>query len=320
MIGTIMANKNWYICVKKLRYVSIGIRNTHTRYVCLFYPVCFVSDSLLYAVSNFEGSDLDPVEGFDFESLASDSDLTSVNSLLNQKSKRCIEKHTKNRRKYLLNSGQEYVSTKGKIKTEKKLGLVCSNTCYLKCYKIFDTNIRQKIFRNFWNLGDHAKQWEYINKFSEKVNKRRITVDYPSRRKYTKKYYLPLLSNGSDQFSSDESVQVCQKTFLNTLSITQRMVNTAHNKLNQDGITLPDGRGKHLNHHVVRTPEMVKSVSDHVASLRSDLSHNNLSMKEMFCLYKEWDQLKNYGDKAHTLRQYSDLAKEHFKKGQELNR
>lgn len=64
---------------------------------------------------------------------------------------------------------------------------------------------------------------------------------------------------------------------------------------------------------------MIKSVCDHVALFQPVESHytrkncsklylsNDLNMNKMFALYKEWDQLVSYDNKATTLRQYRDV-------------
>lgn len=144
------------------------------------------------------------------------------------KKKRCEEKWIDNIRKNILNSGQKYITRKGKRKAEKKLRPVCLQTYKLKWYEKLDTETRQNILTQFWKLSDHVKQWEYINKFSEKNKKRSVTIEGPSRRKFTTKYFLPLPCSSDSTF---EPVQVCLKMFLNTLCITDQFVRSAHSKL-----------------------------------------------------------------------------------------
>ncbi|CAG9579977.1 unnamed protein product [Danaus chrysippus] len=227
---------------------------------------------------------------------------------------KCPENWIDNKRKSLLNSGQQYVSRGGKLKNKKELRPACSTSCKLKCFDKFDTDVRQNIHSNFWQLADHTKQWEFINKFTKKILKKRMTTEGPSRRQFTTKYFLPAPKD--DTFKTE---QVCMKMFLNTFSITDQFVRTAHSKLNQEGITLTDNRGKHAHHPTVVDSEMIKSVCDHVASLQPIESHytrkdnsklyldSNLNMSRMFALYKRWDQLLKYSNQAHTLRQYRDV-------------
>ncbi|XP_022824803.1 uncharacterized protein LOC111355254 [Spodoptera litura] len=227
----------------------------------------------------------------------------------------CPEKWIDNKRKHLLNSGQQYVSRNGNIKNKKELRPVCSSSCKMKCSEKFDTDIRKNIFNKFWELADHTRQWEFINNFTEKNNKKRITTEGPSRRQFTTKYFLPIPADNT----LITRQQVCLKTFLNTFCITDQFVRTAHSKLSQEGITLTDNRGKHSNHPNVVDTAMVKSVCDHVASFQPVESHytrkdttklyldNNLNMNRMFSLYKEWDQFSTYSNPAQTLRQYRDI-------------
>lgn len=119
-------------------------------------------------------------------------------------------------------------------------------------------------------------------------------------------------------------MRVCRITFLNTLSINDRVVRTAHNKLNFEGSTTSDNRGKHKNHPVKINSIVIKSVCDNVTSFQPVESHyirkdstklyldNNLNITKMFSLYKEWDQLNNYEDHALTLRQYRDIINENM--------
>lgn len=73
-----------------------------------------------------------------------------------------------------------------------------------------------------------------------------MTTDGPSRRVFTVKYFLPL-SSGDDS-DSIQRVQVCHNTFTKTLNVSCHFIRTAHNKLNQDGVTEGDRRGKRKNH------------------------------------------------------------------------
>ena len=163
---------------------------------------------------------------------------------LGRKRKRHINEWADVRRKLLTNSGKEYVSRRGKTIRAKSLKPPCPQTCKLKCSGYFTEDIRKNIFHEFWQLSDHTKQWEYINKFTKIINKRRITTEGPSRRKFTKKYYLPLPANDTIY----KAKQVCLKIFCATLAITDRTIRTAHEKLDACGITRSDNRGKHLNH------------------------------------------------------------------------
>lgn len=152
--------------------------------------------------------------------------------------KRCKENWIDVKRKAAVNTGQEYVSRNGKIRHKRVMGPICKSTCKLKCFEFFNESARKNIHSSFWQLADHTKQWEFINKFTQKLNKRRSTTESVSRRQFTIQYFLPTPAETQNQ--PFEPRRVCLKAFLNTLSITDQFVRTAHQKLNQVGITLSD--------------------------------------------------------------------------------
>lgn len=233
-----------------------------------------VTDSPPPGSCNFVNSEWDTLEEIIEEKLTSAWSVTLEQNknatLLKENPRRnrkgCAEKWKKSSRKKLLNSGQEYITSSGKLKTGKKLLPVCRTTCRLKCYNKLDTETRQKIFNQFWKLGDRAKQWEYINKFSKQNTKKSITNQDFSRQRYRVKYYLPLPKDSDEQISTtQETVQVCLKTFLNTLGTSEQIVRTALNKSKQERKTFSDGRGKHQNHKLPsRRPKYVMPALVHL--------------------------------------------------------
>ncbi|CAH0690024.1 unnamed protein product [Spodoptera exigua] len=239
---------------------------------------------------------------------------------LGRKRKRHIKDWVDVRRKTLTNCGLQYVSKKGKIVPAKSMKPPCPLTCKLKCTKDFTDSMRKNIFDQFWQLSDHTKQWEFINKFTKRFDKKRMTTENPSRRKFTTKYYLPLPTDDS----TFETQQVCLKMFCGTLAITDQIIRTAHSKLDSCGITSSDNRGKHLNHPKKIDDEMIRSVCDHVKSFQPVESHytrkntsklyldNSLSFNKMFSMYKDWPELSKYNNTAETERQYRTIVNDHM--------
>lgn len=190
----------------------------------------------------------------------------------------------------------------------------------MKCSDRFTEGIRKIFFNEFWQISDHTKQWEYINKFTKRLEKNRKTTEGPSRRKFTTKYYLPLPVNDSTY----EAQPVCLKMFCATLSITDQTVRTAHEKLDACGITSSDNRGKHQNHPKKVDEEMIRSVCDHVKSFQPVESHytrkntsklyldNSLSFNKMFSMYKDCSELHKYNNTAETERQYRCIVNDHM--------
>lgn len=148
------------------------------------------------------------------------------------------------RRKMLVNSGQSYVSRNGTFRSHRQMGPACPTTCRHMCSTKFNIHIRKNIHREFWKLSDHCKQWEYINKYIERGNVKQYSTGGPSRRKYTIKYFLPMTAE--DDPLSYKRVQVCLKFFINTLSISYKVIRTAISKLDSEGVILTDNRGRHV--------------------------------------------------------------------------
>lgn len=175
----------------------------------------------------------------------------SIHPLVTQKGKityktkkrqRNVEQWIDVRRKLLTNSGKEYISKAGKRVPAKTMKEPCHSGCKLKCSTIFSEKNRKEIFSQFWQLADRPRQWEYINKFTRKVQTKRTKTDGSSKRTCTVKYYLPLFSD--DSAFEYQLVQVCRTMFRATLSITEAIVRTAHVKLDDCGVTYSDNRGK----------------------------------------------------------------------------
>lgn len=139
-----------------------------------------------------------------------------------------------------MNTGQQYIYRNEKVHNKKGMGPICKATCKLNCCEHFNETTRQKIHTSFWQLADHAKKLNFINKFTKKLNKHRFSTESTSRRQFTTQYFLP--DPVENQNYPCEYRRVCLKTFLNILSITDQFVCTAHQKLNQEDIALPDNR------------------------------------------------------------------------------
>ncbi|XP_022831027.1 uncharacterized protein LOC111359658 [Spodoptera litura] len=215
------------------------------------------------------------------------------------------------KRKRLRNLGKKYITKKGKEVDEKSMGAPCE--CHYKCYDRISEEQRLECFKQFWQLGDRVQQWHFIIKYTEKMNKKRcMNIHIDNRRKYTFKYYLPILAasskvhNSSDTTSSSETdcekIAVCQIMFINTLAISGRIIKTAWAK-NNGTANLEDRRGRHGNHRVIKNTAMENSVCDHVRTFTPSRSLRRKSQKiylkdlnltKMFKLYLNWFDPKKY--------------------------
>ncbi|CAH2094046.1 unnamed protein product [Euphydryas editha] len=234
--------------------------------------------------------------------------------------KRHYKEWIDNKRKCLRNLGKEYMSRKGKIQANRKMGPPCR--CRKKCFDKLSEEQRKKIFQSFWSLGDREKQWMYVANLVKKQNKRRVYTDTVSRRKHTFKYSIPV-GHSKDHINY---VDVCKKYFLSTLSVSDQVIYKALEKMDTTtGVLVPDQRGRHSNHPVKKTVSVISSVCDHIKSLQPVESHytrqrsnklyldGDLNFLKLFEMYNEWLQANTYEEKAETERQYRDIVNDNFK-------
>lgn len=241
-----------------------------------------------------------------------------------KKRKQCKSSWSEVERKRLTNLGKKYVSKRGKIVNEKVMGDPC--TCRYKCVDKITHEQRLDCFSRFWSLGTKEKQWAFVVKFTLKVKKYRcLNSNQPNMRKFTYKYNLPIRSTSDN--STKNIIPVCKTMFLNTLSVSERIVQTAFKKFDGVSDVDIDRRGRHTNHNIVIDREIERSVCDHVHSFAPVESHyirqrsnklyldGNLSVARMFSLYKEWFDVTKYTKGASTERQYRDIVSKHFNLG-----
>lgn len=241
-----------------------------------------------------------------------------------RKRKRRPNEWTDVKRKCLKNLGKKYVSKKGKAVDEKTMGPSCK--CRNKCSEKISQEQRLACFGKFWQLGDRALQWNFIVKYSIKMKKKRcLNQETPNNRKHTYKYNLPLITGSRE--SHCERVEVCQTMFINTLSVSTRILKTAWKKYDGSAIVEEDRRGRHDNHKVVINDDMKRSVCDHVKAFDPVESHyirknskklylpGDLTISKMFKMYQEWFDPDKYSTKATKERQYRDIVNSNFNIG-----
>ncbi|XP_026733787.1 uncharacterized protein LOC113498078 [Trichoplusia ni] len=247
------------------------------------------------------------------------ADNPSTTNRKSRKRARNVENWYDVKRKCRTNMGKSYISKRGKLVDEKLIRPACQ--CRYKCSDKITPDQRLEIFRKFWSLADKQKQWAYVIQFTLKIKKKRcINSDEPNNRKFTYKYFLPVVT--SDPVCA--KIDVCKTMFLNTLGISGRVLQTAWSKYDGTAVVEEDQRGRHKSHKIVLVDEMIRSVCDHVKSFQPVESHylrekstklyldGSLSIARMFTLYKEWFNDEQYSIKARTERQYRDIVNDHF--------
>lgn len=220
--------------------------------------------------------------------------------------------------KELLNLGKKYRSRTGRIVKERIMGPTCN--CKFQCATKISEDERMRFFKKFWELGDREKQWLCIVNNTKKHNKLSTTLqrELMYNRQYTYRYYLPIDKKGD---VINAKVNVCKIMFQNTLNIGKSMVKTAWEKCDSDNTIKGDMRGRHKNHRRIIDEDMITSVCDHVRTFEpvksSNRSHilylnGSLNFTRMFDLYWKWPDLRNYANRASTIRQYRDIVNKHF--------
>lgn len=175
--------------------------------------------------------------------------------------------------KRLKNSGQEYVTKRGKTVQAKLIGPPCKDTCRLSCSNKISFEMRNTIFKNYWELGTHQRQREFLASCVKKIQPvtRRIkvtansTCDKPPRKPNSSYYFM---INGHE-------VRVCKIFLLNTLSIGEKTLRNVADKISDNPLyimTPVDNRGKH-GKQCKLSDELVQSVRDHINSIPRVESH-----------------------------------------------
>lgn len=230
--------------------------------------------------------------------------IRNVKDWIDQKSKTCLD------------LGQEHKNRKGVTIKERQITEPCKETCRSKCSKKLSNEIRGTIFKEFWQLGDHTRQWDFIARYVKQINKKQATVaaGEGSRRNYSRQYFLKI---------GNEEQQVCKVMFLNTLSISETFVTTALKKVREGGSLESDMRGKHNTRPNKVDVDVKQSVRGHIKMFPLVPSHyirkdsnkmyleEGLSIQKMYRLYLEYAKDNTISTVA-TSRQYRDIFNEEF--------
>ncbi|KAK3923712.1 RNA replicase polyprotein [Frankliniella fusca] len=205
------------------------------------------------------------------------------------------KKALKQERKQKRDSGQEYVTVKGKT-VAKRLPKPVHTCAQFSCQDNISKEAALQLCENFWSLSSHNKQTKYVASLVEphRPERRRVRdVDSGKTRNVTWHYFLEV---------DGQKHQVCKSTFLDTLCLSETFVRNIQKKkrTSQGGIIPDDARGNHKPVHVLPA-EKEEAVMKHINSFPSYVSHysrsqtkslyfpSNLSYKKMYKLYKQAD-------------------------------
>lgn len=205
---------------------------------------------------------------------AAQNDVAMENSRRNAAEKGAYSRKKRSERKEKRNTGKSYITAKNKVVKERvsKPLTSCRMKCSQKLEVKFDEErtIREKIFQEYWALGDRNKRVRFIAGLvdtKEPASSRKRTLD-PDKEKFrTKTHIFHFVING-------ERVRVCRACFMKTLGETQMFVTLSLCNKNStlSGITYDDNRGRSIsaNKH---SNETLQQVKDHISSFPLYQSH-----------------------------------------------
>jgi len=161
-----------------------------------------------------------------------------------------------------LNLGLEHKNRSGKNKIAKTMGLPCK--CRMKCFDKISEDNRKTVFTEYWGLGDHVRQWDFIARCVRIQEKKVATTSNNSRRALSRKYSLPI---------NNVDIKVCKVMFLNTISVSEKVISTVSKKLNTYPVIEHDLRGKHTNRPHVISASVIDCIKEHIAMFPTVESH-----------------------------------------------
>ncbi|CAG9760292.1 unnamed protein product [Ceutorhynchus assimilis] len=202
-------------------------------------------------------------------SSSSSSEVIPEEVELQKKRKRKADPNTweKTAAKIRRNSGKEYVSSSKskRIYGAKKIGKACTNKCRLQCATKIQVEERQKIFEEFWKLGDIQRQRQFILFSMESISPK-----YQYKRENSNR----MCNNAFHFHIGGNKIRVCKTFFKGTLAITDRPIRTVLHKKQQSvsGMISTDLRGKHNNHRKI-DDAIKEGVRQHINSIPRIESH-----------------------------------------------
>lgn len=218
---------------------------------------------------------------------------TAVKKIVRKRLRRQEEWKT-NIRARLCQSGKEYINVRGKKVDAKKVTNKkdCLNSCKFKCSRKIGETARNSLFTYYYDLNQNEK-YVYLKQTTEKYLKGRKTVEQPSRRKFSFRYFFKV---------QEHIIQVCKQFFLGTLDISQKPIYTVHSV--EPKSQKKDMRGKTGTQKKISN-ERKQVVIDHIRKFDVVESHYcrhnserkyleaTLTIPKMYELYIEYCAEKN---------------------------
>ena len=167
-------------------------------------------------------------------------------------------KWAKNVRKKLRISGQEYISSRGKLMSGRKVQPKDCSACKKNCNVSFSEKERQKIHETYWRLPSDLTKRYFISSLVEEVPVRSVrTKAEKSRRSATRLYHLRL---------GRKKVPVCKGFFLATLDISESVVgNILKHRDQTTNFPRESQQGRHRSARA-RPEDAKAAIREHIAS------------------------------------------------------
>lgn len=188
-----------------------------------------------------------------------------------KKRKRNTENWKRNIIKKLRNTGKAYEThtLNKKIRERREMKAACGEKCKFHCPSNFNEEERQKVFSDYWELGQIEKQREYI--------KQCMTIIEPTYRYVRVGGTRETRGNNNAYYftnNNNQKVRVCKLFFINTLDINDRTIRTVHEKRYKVGGVLleSDQRGKHGKQKAL-DPVIREGIREHIDSIPKIESH-----------------------------------------------
>lgn len=201
-------------------------------------------------------------------------------------------------KKFAVNHGTEFIDKEVVIVKERSLKPPCDKSCRFKCSFKIQESFRQEMFKKFWALGSHYKQWNYLSKILkiktlESNSNSEKSISENSVTEMERDLVNLPVSNTSfssvDSHGNSSSIQigtkavkrqhsihyffninnteikVCKTMFLATFDISDSYIKTISKKTGSNNLDIsPDKRGKHAKRGNIIPLETKTSVIEHM--------------------------------------------------------
>lgn len=137
--------------------------------------------------------------------------------------------------------GKSYVSLNGRPFLGRYIKPACGSTCRFQCSTKITTEQRQRLFDEYYALGNIARQWEFLGSCMDKTIPKRKQPKNSSRNSNKKRTNNILYFLSFD----NQRHRVCKHMFLSTFAISDATTLTVIQKTDDNGTLIDmDRRGR----------------------------------------------------------------------------